>query len=310
MFLLQCKMTHQISSIRAQLGIVSQRLMTLSQATISRLLVELETGGNIRLEDGKPADVWYTSCADLVSSRFFSSDFAPFGIVDIRVMRVTRLHNRFLRNRFDERLESIIEPNDTSYKKSLEYLFFSDEQPSQGDTLRAAEEGFPLSGDSFAPVCLSNSVALADLPRVSSFLSNQGIPLTAAGVPSIPSTVPEIPSATILITKVCVLGRGGGLTSVRFTSHPQHLKRVMGALSQPQQIMTRKQMQCSAPKAWTASRSSGSCSTLFSYCQSISSSSSTSWSATEQMGSLLMALSLMTGVGVRWSAVCSAFRPP
>lgn len=31
----------------------------------SRLLVELDTGGNIRLEDGKPSDLWHGSCIDL-----------------------------------------------------------------------------------------------------------------------------------------------------------------------------------------------------------------------------------------------------
>ena len=45
-----------------------------SQSSICRLLVELETGGNIRLEDGKPADVWYSSCVDLVNSRFLAAE--------------------------------------------------------------------------------------------------------------------------------------------------------------------------------------------------------------------------------------------
>ena len=37
--------------------------------------VELETGGNIRLEDGKPSDVWYSSCVDLVNSRFLAAEY-------------------------------------------------------------------------------------------------------------------------------------------------------------------------------------------------------------------------------------------
>ena len=36
--------------------------------------VELETGGNIRLEDGKPTDVWHSSCVDLVTSRFLAAE--------------------------------------------------------------------------------------------------------------------------------------------------------------------------------------------------------------------------------------------
>ena len=47
------------------------QVCSISDYNTSRLIVELETGGNIRLEDGKPSDVWYSSCVDLVNSRFF-----------------------------------------------------------------------------------------------------------------------------------------------------------------------------------------------------------------------------------------------
>jgi hypothetical protein len=33
-------------------------------------MTELETGGNIRFEEGKASDKWFTSCVDLVRSRF------------------------------------------------------------------------------------------------------------------------------------------------------------------------------------------------------------------------------------------------
>ena len=41
--------------------------------------------GNIRLEDGKPSDVWYTSCEDLLFSRFYNSDFRAYNVGDLRV---------------------------------------------------------------------------------------------------------------------------------------------------------------------------------------------------------------------------------
>jgi hypothetical protein len=69
------------------------------------LITELETGGNIRFEEGKPVDKWYNSCMDLVKSRFTVNEMKEFGILDINITRVTRIHNRFLRNRFEERLE-------------------------------------------------------------------------------------------------------------------------------------------------------------------------------------------------------------
>ena len=31
--------------------------------------------GNVRLEDGRPTDLWYNSCVDLVHSRFNPNDY-------------------------------------------------------------------------------------------------------------------------------------------------------------------------------------------------------------------------------------------
>ena len=47
----------------------------MSEMTVQRLLLELETGGNVRFEDGKPTDPWYKSCNDLVLSRFCVGDY-------------------------------------------------------------------------------------------------------------------------------------------------------------------------------------------------------------------------------------------
>ena len=44
----------------------------------------------------------------------------------LQVTRVTRVHNRYLRNRFEERLENLVDMSDSSYKRSLEYLFFGE----------------------------------------------------------------------------------------------------------------------------------------------------------------------------------------
>ena len=82
-----------------------KKVYELSEQNIHRLMTELETGGNIRFEEGKPTDKWFTSCVDLVRSRFNPEQMKFFGIIGINVMRVTRIHNRFLRNRFEEKLE-------------------------------------------------------------------------------------------------------------------------------------------------------------------------------------------------------------
>ena len=106
---------------------------------------------------------------ELIQSRFFAKDFAGLGITGLQVTRVTRIHNRcppapaarrgrdhgglppparvaecggggrgrgratgarFLRNRFEEKLEETVDVTDSGYKKSLEYLFFGPRPPS------------------------------------------------------------------------------------------------------------------------------------------------------------------------------------
>lgn len=173
----------------------------LTEVYVRRLLMELSTGGNIRFEDGSPADLWYSSCVDLVQSRFFAADYSPTGhvmgaglaavqgtgkdrvqVTGLRVTRVTRIHCRFLRNRFEERLEAVVDTSDAAYKRSLEYLFYG-EQPDMGmgggmaDELQGViEEGFrpaaeyaaqaEAEGGGDAAVALCNSLSLADAPRL------------------------------------------------------------------------------------------------------------------------------------------------
>ena len=163
--------TAEIAHVDGLSADVKQGVCETSQTSICRLMVELETGGNIRLEDGKPSDVWYSSCVDLVNSRFLHAEYSEFKISGLRVTRVTRIHNRFLRNRFEERLESMVNTNDLGYKRSLEYLFFGEHPQLPGELMRVMEEGFrPAAeyegshGDAAVP--LSNSVALCDTLRL------------------------------------------------------------------------------------------------------------------------------------------------
>jgi Leucine-rich repeat (LRR) protein len=167
-----------------------------SELNICRLLLELETGGNIRLEDGKRTDVWHSSCVDLVNSRFFPPDFQVHGINGIQVHRVTRIHNRFLRNRFETRIEAMKIKASSKHERAdvqekdgqnkLEYLFYV--QPpvlgvgarQHSEALRIAEEGFQTVqqyralGQHKGAIRLSNSVSMADLPRVGADLYLHG----------------------------------------------------------------------------------------------------------------------------------------
>ena len=89
-----------------------RKIYEMSEQNIHRLMTELETGGNIRFEEGRPQDRWFSSCVDLVRSRFSAEQMKHFGIIGINVTRVTRIHNRFLRNRFEEKLEQLVDLSD------------------------------------------------------------------------------------------------------------------------------------------------------------------------------------------------------
>ncbi|CAM9402791.1 unnamed protein product, partial [Ectocarpus sp. 12 AP-2014] len=67
---------------------------------VSELMLEFDTGGNVRFEEGRPGDVWFSSCADLVKSRVITAA-GQRSASGVKVSRVIRIHNRFLKNRFE-----------------------------------------------------------------------------------------------------------------------------------------------------------------------------------------------------------------
>ena len=151
----------------------------LCEARVRRAMVELETGGNVRLEEGKPTDAWFRSCAELAAGRFFEGDYRSEGRpgnrpTGFRVTRVTRVHNRHLRSRFDAAVESRGENAvaTASATPAVEYLLVGEDptRPS-GDLERVAEEGFRTAEEHAEAgfdeaVTLYNSVSLADDARI------------------------------------------------------------------------------------------------------------------------------------------------
>ena len=121
------KKLRDMRHVRVALEELNRCLKYLARDNSSKLLLELRTGGNVRLEDGRTKDVWHQSCHELVKTRFFPPPFTPGestnAIRDIRVSKVTRLHNRALRTRFDAALDRLVDTSDPSYKRALEYLF-------------------------------------------------------------------------------------------------------------------------------------------------------------------------------------------
>ncbi|XP_025105112.1 leucine-rich repeat-containing protein 9-like isoform X2 [Pomacea canaliculata] len=166
-----------------------QRLQQKADTIINRLEIELETGGNVRFEEGTPEDLWFTSCRDLVMSRFCAKDFLSHDIIGVTIHKIIRIQNRILRERFDKQfLRNTNElakycrgKKNTNYKRLLEYLFWIWDPDMPGgwnEPARVPEEGF-MDAESYkmlgrpAAVPLSNSLYLADRHRIASTIKYQ-----------------------------------------------------------------------------------------------------------------------------------------
>ena len=155
---------------------LKKSIYDLSEQNIHRMMTELETGGNIRFEEGRPTDKWFTSCDDLIRSRF-DTDYMKkrHGITDITILRVTRIHNRFLRNRFEEKVEQLVDVANSVHKKSIEYLFYGVDPKAPNEVFRAMEEGFRGPNEYIRMglpqhVALVNSIISAESPRIMAHL--------------------------------------------------------------------------------------------------------------------------------------------
>lgn len=147
----------------------------------------------------------------MIRSRFDAEQMKrKFGITDITILRVTRIHNRFLRNRFEEKVEQLIDLTSTVQKKSIEYLFYGVDPKVQNEIYRAMEEGFrsqiEYSRMGIAQnVALVNSIAAADSPRIYSYIKKEDSSLLLRSSPSKGSKatlikiVDNIPSGHLLI---------------------------------------------------------------------------------------------------------------
>lgn len=176
----------EIDSFYSEAG---DRIRKSADVIINRMLIELESGGNVRFEEGSPSDIWFSSCHDLVLSRFCASDYKDHNITGIKIHRIIRIHNRMLRTRFDDVLSSIVDDpegeyypcnRNTGYRKLLEYLFWmQDPQLSNGahQPGHLLEEGF-LEAEAYSEmgrdgaVALSNSLSLADRHRIEHLTKN------------------------------------------------------------------------------------------------------------------------------------------
>ncbi|KAJ9527642.1 hypothetical protein QJQ45_025918 [Haematococcus lacustris] len=163
----------------------ASRTYQVVDAHVGRMMLELETAGNIRLEEGKPSDLWFSSCSDLLLSRFNPSDYSPcLGVSGVSVLGVTRIHNRWLRNRFERQLLAVAQPADQSQKKAMEYLFLGEHPLLPSNLERCVEAGLPdpqalASLGLDAAVLLSNNLFLADQLRLQAVVEARSLAATA-----------------------------------------------------------------------------------------------------------------------------------
>ncbi|KAK2853136.1 hypothetical protein Q7C36_008337 [Tachysurus vachellii] len=147
------------------------------------LVMELETVGNIRFEEGNTSHVWFKPCYDLLLSRFCVSDYKAYNITGIKINRIVRVYNRVLRLLFEDKLRSLLGNNSSSlylqnYRRCLEYLFYvfdierSTKKQRTHEILNILENGFKSSGSNTevmrrdCAVRLSNSLSTCAEPRM------------------------------------------------------------------------------------------------------------------------------------------------
>ncbi|KAA8582195.1 hypothetical protein FQN60_008935 [Etheostoma spectabile] len=189
---MQHKILSKIEALRERLVQWTRRLneieawyvQDLAQATnmieytVKFLLMELESVGNIRLEEGCSTDPWFTSCCDLLHSRFSQSDFKVPSIAGIKINRVVRIHNSALRLRFEDKLHTLQTSEESTmfsqnYRRRLEHLFYiaDPKKNSKEDILCILEEGFKTAeqykvSEGEGAIPLSNSLSVTEQPRI------------------------------------------------------------------------------------------------------------------------------------------------
>ena len=147
----------ELAAVKDLFELVKNRVRQRVENDAARLMLEMETGGNIRLEEGKSADVWYSSCAELIQSRF-----QPVSSTSkVAIRRVARIHNRFLRTRFEDKVEEHSGETDGDSKRYLEYLFAQSDERYPDEVLRVTEEGFH-SPDLYKSLGLDEAVLLGN----------------------------------------------------------------------------------------------------------------------------------------------------
>ncbi|KAI3367720.1 hypothetical protein L3Q82_026558, partial [Scortum barcoo] len=195
------KILHKIEALKERLVLWTRRLdeieawyerelaqsTNMMEYTVQFLLMELESVGNIRLEEGCSTDPWFTSCCDLLHSRFSHLDFKVHSIAGIKINRVIRIHNSALRLRFEDKLHTLLASEvsatlSQNYRRRLEHLFYipdPDKGSEKEEILSILEEGFKTAKQYKAleregAIPFTNSLSVTEQPRIEHVLRQTG----------------------------------------------------------------------------------------------------------------------------------------
>lgn len=187
---------------------LQQSVQQTLDAHISRLLLELRSGGNVRFE--KVDDT--SQVAGLVTSRFRPEDFSLFGFNRIKIGQVTRLHHRSLQLRF----EQLMDCSDMS--AAFEYLFYVPQSRNALEELQEVAQAGPQISERLKHRKFSKTCSAEELDEI-------GIELEEG--PSGPWRKVSATDSPVLLTNSLALAEAGRLLYNSNTEMGQALGRSM-----------------------------------------------------------------------------------
>ena len=113
---------------------ISDQIEYQSNGAVRTLLMELETGGNARFEDEQKSSNWIGHCEKQIK-KFIKRAASKESPKTIQIHRISRLHNRGLKLKFDERTEKLAD-------KTSGYLCYTTNKHNDDDVFRIVESGF------------------------------------------------------------------------------------------------------------------------------------------------------------------------
>jgi Leucine-rich repeat (LRR) protein len=116
---------------------IIQKITEQTSENVRILLMELETGGNIRFEEEQKVSQWVTHCEKQIK-KFIKRAASKDSPKTIQIHRISRIHNRGAKVKFDEKIAK------SNGADTCEYLCF--QNPNDGpDVFEVSEYGFEVS---------------------------------------------------------------------------------------------------------------------------------------------------------------------